>query len=450
MSLIKTVRRSISAEDRKLKGTEIVHETGGLVFDDGQYIELARSKTGNLCFLNSTQKIPIESVLYGKENYVPPRIDGSISNALVLPTERGDCGSTNDLFMEIRGLFTDYGISVEVAEYLTFFAFSSWFADLLDVAPCLVLSGPAAEVSLIFRLLHCVVRHGLSVRNLSLRESRHIPMHLQPTLLIANPHHSIYKLLIVSTYSGVPLLAGGSLVDLCSAKVIYIGSNAAESPATEGILHVNIEPCHGKLPMVASSVQRQIAASFQPRLVDYRLKYALRVRSFDFDEPEFPSALRILMWVMGACIVDELQLQNRLYSLLEEQQYSLQAKDWFDPMYVAVEVLFEACHADEAKSRISIGKITDLTNEKLLERGAAVVAPKLIGGNLRSQGFKPWRFSAGFAIELTDDARRHIHKIAYDRCVAGADRFLLPCPHCAELSDAELAELDAAHMSDEE
>ncbi len=184
MSSYKLVERpAINGLDSPVKETALVLETGGIVFPDGHSLELITDDAGHLSLLDSTKKRGAQRIVYQGRTYVPPTIGASLLEALTLPTGRA-FGSTTDIFTKICTLFAENGFSEQAAKKLTYWTPSTWFPELLPVAPYLVLTGPRPEANLALQLLACVVRHGLPLGDISLSGLRSLPMHIQPTLLI--------------------------------------------------------------------------------------------------------------------------------------------------------------------------------------------------------------------------------------------------------------------------
>jgi hypothetical protein len=213
------------------------YETGGELLPDGHYIELIKKPSGDLKLLDSR---PLEVRLNATHAYLPPKVHASVSEVLILPTQRLTCGSTEELFNKTLELFSGHGFSHVDAKLLAYFAIATWFVDQLPIAPCLVITGPGPEAHLVLQLLHCVVRHGLPIANLGFAELKRLPMCVQPTLLIGRLQPSLYKVLQISMYPGDYVPLGNELVELHCAKVGYAGMSLADRQIDEPILVVNL------------------------------------------------------------------------------------------------------------------------------------------------------------------------------------------------------------------
>ena len=133
-----------------------------------------------------------------------------------------------------------------------------------------------------------------------------------------------------------------------------------------------------------------------------------KVREFEFDLPQFGSAIRILARVLGTCIVDAPDLQAGLVPLLEQHEERIRGERWVDLRCVVIEALLFHCHSGQ-KDRVHVGEIADVTSIILKGCGETPpLRPKLIqlaGGILRDLEFSLKHDSKGYAIRLTDSVR---------------------------------------------
>ena len=390
------------------KKTEVVNETGGKVFPDGRCIELF-THDGHLGLLDSSNNSFNERIEYQGQTYVPPTIHPSLLKILRLPTG-GICDSTANNFKHICTLFMERGISERAAKGLTYWAVSTWFAELFPLAPCLILTGSRPEASLVLQLLSCIVRHGLPLADINMSGFRFLPMHIQPTLLISNLSPATLRALSMSNCPGVYLPTKDGFADLYCAKAIYAGDHLLEA-ALGSAFRVHLASSHGKLPVISDLEQRELAADLQARLAAYRIMNASQVRVSDFDVPTLGSELRMLARVLGSAIVDAPELRADLVNLLREYQEEICAGNAFNEESIAVEALLSHSHSNEPDQLVYVGQLADTSNRLLKERGSREkLEPKALGWAIRSSlGLSSKRNAKGFAIKLTEDVRHRIH-----------------------------------------
>jgi hypothetical protein len=406
-------------------------ETGGITFPNGYCIELVKDEDGSLTFVDSMSKEFQESIDFDEREYVPPILAASLLEALTLPRKRGDCGSTPELFLQVCNIFFSYGLSEAAAQASTFFTFASWFSDVLPIAPCLVLIGGESEAGVLLQLLSCVVRHALPLAEINVATFDHLPMHVQPTMLIGHLRASTWGLLSASNRPHAYVLRKNGLTDRYCAKAAYAGLTSYKIEGDD-ILKVNCALCGAKRPAINDATLNKIASQFQPQLLDYRLKHAARVRDAEFDAKTLPTPLRTLARALGSCIVDAPELQVGVVRLLHSHGDELLENRLFDPNSVAVEALFALCHGENATTRVGVSEIAAKVSSIIAERGETIaVEPRSIGSRLRLLGFRPKRDSKGFAIHLTPDVRGLIHSLARIHEIEGLEPNVPGCSHCA-------------------
>jgi hypothetical protein len=88
---------------------------------------------------------------------------------------------------------------------------------------------------------------------------------------------------------------------------------------------------------------------------------------------------------------------------------------------------------------VYVGKFADAVNAVLKGRGdSEPLGPKEMGAILRSLGFSPKRSSKGYAFRITDEIRRHIHRLAFEFDVPALLEGKPRCPHCQEILKGEI------------
>lgn len=415
--------------------------TVGELLSDGNAIELvcdANRRQLNLLLSHGTNQKIAPQIDHGGKIYIPLRLEPSLVEAVMLPAQAVEYGSTSELFSTARELFTTHGFPDDVALAVTYHGFSTWFPDCLAAAPCLLIAGPRPEATLLLQLLGCLVRRPLPLIELSAAALASLPMQLYPTLLIDHELLSASKrrLLSASNNRQAFILRNRQFVNTYCAKAIYTGLISENNVSDEAILQVNLTPFSSNLPVLRPDDQQRIAGMFQPKLLMYRIRNIAKVRASTFDLPGLPSGLRLLAHVLGSCMVDAPELQHGLQSLLQNEDERSRAQRFRDSRCVAIEAALASCHTEKMK-KAYVGKLTDTANAILRGRGQTrELIPNEMGDLVRALGFIPRRGSEGYAIELTDDVRRKIHRLARDYRVAAMEDGVVRCPYCAEVLKA--------------
>jgi hypothetical protein len=380
---------------------DLVEEAGreplGLAVFDGKHVTIAR-------------EVEFEGRLFR-----PATLSRSIRRIVRFPGKSVDFESTTKLFAATHQLFISNGFPAEAALSVTYFIFAAYFAEVLPVAPCLLITGPRLEATYLLELLACVVRHPLPISEFTRRALCSLPMQLKPTLLINTEQirSASLELLRVSNRHNAFFPLKGNLVDLFCAKVVYCGDIVDSEILGESALQICLPPCRERLPIFDKKYSDEVAREFQAKFFAYRCRHILDVRDSQFDLPEFTSGTRILARLLGAPIVDAPALRAGLIRLLQEHEEKRQALRWTDLRCVVIEALLHHCHK-EPGARMHVGEITETATRILKGRGDETERePREIGPILKSFGLHKKRDRDGFAILLDPTVCRHVHQLAY-------------------------------------
>lgn len=264
-----------------------------------------------------------------------------------------------------------------------------------------------------------------------------VPMHLQPTMVIAHVPESMLKVFSTSNHPFAYHTNKSGLTDLYCIKAIYAGPTPGGIRG-DPLLNINCAFSGDRLPRINGQTLEKIAAHFQPKLLDYRFKYVTQVRDAKFDVKTLPMPLRILARALGSCIVDAPELQDDIGRLLESRGDELRENRKLGPTYIAIEALFARCHGEIGDARLGVSEIAATATGILADRGeTAEFEAKKMGSQLRLLGFHPKRDSKGFAIQLTIDDQRRIHRLAYVYQVGDSESVVAGCPLCVEAESAQ-------------
>lgn len=158
------------------------------------------------------------------------RHDPAVLSAVTLPTKASNYGSTEDLFCTMQNTFAEYGMSPEVAKTVPYSVFSTWFPGPSLPAPCLIITGPAAEAALLLQLLGCMVRRGLPMCEIGSHGFRGLIQQVHPTILLDARHFTSRSLQKLLASSGSRVFAPwkASVAEFSFAKAIYVGPDLVE------------------------------------------------------------------------------------------------------------------------------------------------------------------------------------------------------------------------------
>jgi hypothetical protein len=425
-------RNGQESQEKKVK------PTAGEVFRDGSMLELVRDSADPrrpaLLRFHGKQTIIAREIEHEHARYVPVDIDSILCRQLRLPARSMPYGSTLELFNQIYGLITRYSdLSDDAARLVTFFVFSTFFCDCLQLAPCLLLHGERSAAVGLLRILSWVCRHPLLLVNPRLGSE---PEHLDFTSLIylSEPEAKIEKLLTLSQLSRFGVFRNGSLHEICGAKAIYVRSPSLRSPSADECLRISIAPARELLKSVDEMQERPIREELQAKMLNYRLMNYGKVKSSNFDVLKFTGATRALARSLGACIVDASDLQARVAALLQNQDEAVRAERAAEIESILLEALLVLCH--ERRTSVHVGQVARIANAILSRRGESLIlSPRETGSKLKGLGFRTTRLDAGGrGLYLLGEIRKQVHKLARLYTVPSLQSGLPGCPDCKETS----------------
>jgi hypothetical protein len=213
----------------------------------------------------------------------PGKIYSAIRKAVLLPNYPIPSPSTRALFEAVKSMFEQQAeLRQPTSSLLTYWSFMSWFADVLPLAPTLVITGNEFQADLLLRALSCVCRYPIMLAGLSPGMLRMLPTDtLVPTLLIYETRlkGGAESLLHSSQAPGYFVPIRGSVQDLYCPKAIYVGERVGRSLGGMSI-HVNLLP--SSTAVLKRFLPRKIVADYQNRLLAYRVKNYHKIRDSDF------------------------------------------------------------------------------------------------------------------------------------------------------------------------
>lgn len=216
--------------------------------------------------------------------YVPPEIDSDWFTACRFAPGVGRAEHAADLFTDLIRLFTrTLGQTAETAAILGFFVLSTWFADVLPLAPVLLLiDNGDYTVGVVRRCLQVLCRRSVALAEFNRAALLQLPAGLNATLFLEQSGISPQgqRLLLMTARPGAHLIRRGRPQQSAAAKVIRCPDPGELSEVAE--CAVAVLPCTPvRAPAVNLDVE-PIAAEFQPRLLAYRLANLIRVRDSGF------------------------------------------------------------------------------------------------------------------------------------------------------------------------
>jgi hypothetical protein len=349
-----------------------------------------------------------------------------------------------ELSAAIADLFTRHlGLPEPESSLLAHFSISSWFADCLPTAPGLAIYGPVQGQGIdLLRLLRCFCRRPLMLADITPAGLRSLPMYFHPTLLINEPgvNPRTRTLLRRSGHRGFYVPGGKErILDLYGARAFFLGVDDTDKIASSEALHLSLVPALFNHSVLDDSRLDQIASELQPKLLSYRLRNRRKVQESAFDVSTFTFPTRELARNLGACVVDDPKLAQKLSSLLEAQDEDVRAQRCTDIRYVIIEVILALLHKRELCAA-RVEKICELANALLRSRGEIVeYSSAEVGWKLRQLSLCRHRDAAGKSVYLHKENSRRAHELARAYGVLSRENPGAACPDCARASQLIVA-----------
>ncbi len=122
----------------------------------------------------------------------------------------------------------------------------------------------------------------------------------------------------------------GQLREMFRPVVLCTAESLDDPRLLELAIQIPLIPTRNALPQFDLELAADTSKEMRARLHQYREKNLAKVRTSQFDAPEFSSPTREIAASLGSCIVDDTELQARVIGLLRDQeQDSARSSDEF-------------------------------------------------------------------------------------------------------------------------
>ena len=336
------------------------------------------------------------------------------------PTQTKEYGTTDELLTSIKlAIAEQTQLSDTNSALLTYWVLSTWFQDILPLAPGLAISGWAHEGDVVLRTLKAFCYHPVLLAGITSSTLNDVYWERKPTLLISDPNlaNRMAVLLAGSTRRGylafrkVSGCPTSPFHYFCS-KAIFLGDNSRMVLALQNYLHINASPAHGvELPMVPP-LSEKMTQNYQNQLYLYRAKNLLDVYGSDFNPPGLSPEVTSIASALGGCIVDAPDLKTEVVSLLTPHSHQQIAERLDDLGTLAVGAALSLCH--QAKDQVLVGEIATEVNRIQKGRGERLqYSPERVGHQLRKAGLLTRRLgAAGNGLLLDHATQVLLHQVA--------------------------------------
>jgi hypothetical protein len=361
---------------------------------------------------------------------------------MVIPTNKESFGTTEELFVQIRQSIAEQtGLSEKVCALMTFWIFSTWFQDVLPLAPGLAITGWAHEGDVVLRTLGAFSYHPILMAGITSATLNDISWERKPTLLISEPALNKRMAVILGSstsrgYLAFRKLAGypTSPFDYFSSKALFLGEDPQMISVLQNYLHINASPAPVGESQNEVPLSEEMTLRYQNQLMGYRIACARGVFKSDFNVRGLSPEINAIASVLGKCFFSAPALQDELVSLLQPVAQQ-QVADRLDDLGTLVAgAALSLCH--QGKDQIMVGEIAAEVNRVLKGRGERLqYSPEKVGHKLKKAGLLSRRLGAagnGFVLDRATQVLLHEVAAAYGCGGLVEDKENLHCPLCIQ------------------
>jgi hypothetical protein len=320
------------------------------------------------------------------------------------------------------------------------FVFASWLADFLPAPINLSLWSPvAADGARVLRLLDCFCRQAMALSGTNARDLSLLPTELQATVLIFRPSSGrrLRELLSTCGWQGFHAVRSGQFGEIVGSVALSTDSPLNDR-RLDPMIEIPITPGRRPLPVLDRRTQLELARTFQPKLLRYRLFHHEAARTAESSEAASAGSAGQLISGLHACFIDEPEIRDQQVSLLLETQRHEEALCPTDPRVLLVEVLIAVCH-EPGRTELHVAEATVDMNAAIFSRGGTLkMSPRLVGSLLKSVGLSTHRLGrTGRGITLDPATRQAIHRLAGLYHIPTEGCTLPDCAECAPAQGSE-------------
>jgi hypothetical protein len=226
----------------------------------------------------------------------------------------------------------------------------------------------------------------------------------------------------------------GCYKDHYGPKAVFLGEAVSVDRFPRCSVQVSVLPtATACATQKASRLAELEVQELQNQLLSYRVKNLVRVYNSDFDAPTLTSETRAIANALGACIIDSLELQSQLISLLTPVENQRHSDRSTGIEAVILEATLSLCHA--GKTQIYFAEIATEVNLVARARGERLqYSAETIGHWLKRVGLSTRRLgNAGKGLVMDLATMTRIHELAAVFGNVGLEQDGdLHCPLCAE------------------
>jgi hypothetical protein len=333
--------------------------------------EWVRKTSGKLKSIHFRYSLPPNEASLFEKSRAQAEYKRDPWESMPLPTGYEAYGTAEELFAKIKlAIAEQTHLSDKDSALLTLWSFSTWFHDVLSIAPGLVITGPAHEGDAVLRALYAFCYQPILVGGMTGAALSAIQWDKKPTLLIFEPNLSnrLAALLCSSTRRGYLALrtvpgASRSAFDFYGPKAVFAGEDPPIKSMLQHFVHINALPASGVYSEHVVPLTVEMTQKMQNRLLRYRSEHLPEVSKLELCAAGLSPDFNAIASALCECIVDAPDLQNKLVSLLTPYSDQQIAERLDDLGTLSVSAALSLCH--QGKDQILINEIAAEVNRVL-------------------------------------------------------------------------------------
>jgi hypothetical protein len=430
-----TTHQTLSPEEPGTTATKPVTRVLGIP-------EVVRTTGGKLKSVQFRYSLPTDEASFVKKKFSQAEYKRDPWDSMPLPTGFAAYGTTEELFARIKLAISEQTrLSDKDCALLTLWVFSTWFHDVLSIAPGLVITGPAHDGDAVLRALYPFCYHPVLVAGMTGAALSEIKWDKKPTLLIFEPNLSrrLAALLCSSTRRGYLALrtvsgAPRSAFDYYGPKAIYAGEDPPIRAMLQHCVHINASPAPGVYSQHVVPISEEMTQKLQNQILRYRSEHLPEVSKLELSAAGLSPDFNAIASALCECIVDAPDLQNELVSLLTPYSEQQIAERLDNLGTLAVGAALSLCH--QGKDQILVGEIAAEVNRFQKDSGErSQYSAEKVGHRLRRAGLLTRRLgAAGNGLLMDHSTNTQLHEVASAYGCGGSydDKENMHCPICQQ------------------
>jgi hypothetical protein len=299
----------------------------------------------------------------------------------------------------------------DVAELVAFWAISTWFQEGQTILPCLVITGPAHEATVLLRILKNLCRGAGLVAEFRRTDLKDLSFNFHTVLISApNLDNRAATLLGNMTNPGFVIVDQRSYLRCASSRAIYIGEDSSIKKIQHSI-RINITRTAAEPPTAAEWLPSYTSA-LPAHLEHYRKKNVELVRQSVFAPSGVASGTAAVASALGCCIIGAPELQKKLVAHLKasDQQDRSQQSGTVDALVVEAALTLSRQgrkHAFTSEIANEANRLAELRGER------PKLMPETVGRRMCKLGLRTHRLTlAGNGLTFDITTVDQIQKLA--------------------------------------